>query len=232
MTRIIATSDFHGHLPVIDEPCDLILIAGDICPATNHDPQYQFAWMNVVFAPWLAETKHNTGCKEIVGICGNHDFVGVHYPDDLRRMNWDYLDNQVTEVCGLKIWGCPRTKEFFNWAFMLTENELAAHHANIPTGMDVILTHGPPHGFGDLCQAFKKPRGVMANVGSPALTEYIIQNEPKLVICGHIHCAQSTRKLGRSIIANVSYVDEHYKPFWQPTLFTIEPDGPATGELS
>lgn len=34
--KVISFSDPHGVLPKIEEPFDLMLICGDICPVDNH----------------------------------------------------------------------------------------------------------------------------------------------------------------------------------------------------
>jgi Icc-related predicted phosphoesterase len=216
--KVCATSDFHGHLPEIPK-CDLLLICGDIAPATNHKSMFQSIWFRGPFSDWLEKTYEESGCKEIVGICGNHDFLGQDYPDILQDLQWNYLMDETYMSHGLKIFGCPHTKKFFEWAFMMEELDLAGHHGAIPPGTDIIVTHGPPHGFGD-----KVPRGKgrFENTGSPALTKYIVAYQPKLVVGGHIHCGQGTRVLGNTIIANVSYVDERYRPFYQPQVFEIE----------
>lgn len=57
--RIVALSDQHGHLPEI-EPCDLLIVAGDVCPdrvggaLAEHHPSKQKTWFDQHVRPWLA----------------------------------------------------------------------------------------------------------------------------------------------------------------------------------
>jgi hypothetical protein len=69
--RIICTADLHGQLPDIPE-CDLLLIAGDVCPVEDHDPTYQRKW-STKFRLWLAD-EQRVQAERIVWIAGNHDF--------------------------------------------------------------------------------------------------------------------------------------------------------------
>ncbi len=212
MVKIVATSDFHGHLPEIPD-CDILLVAGDICPANNHKVEFQRKWIKEKFEPWLRAVH----AKHKIVTLGNHDFFGDVRggPDAINGCN--LLLDRMTTVEGLKIWGCPHTGEFFDWAFMMNEAVLFNHHSLIPYA-DIVVTHGPPFGFGD-----RVPRGNgFENVGSKALTQYIVKHEPKLVVFGHIHCDQGCRKLGHTLIANVSYVNEKYKPYCAPSVFEIE----------
>jgi predicted phosphodiesterase len=42
MAKILALSDMHGVLPMLDTTqIDIILIAGDVCPAHDHSVYYQ-----------------------------------------------------------------------------------------------------------------------------------------------------------------------------------------------
>ena len=50
--NVVAISDLHGFLPETP-PCDLLLIAGDVCPVWNHRWQFQRKWLREVFGPWL-----------------------------------------------------------------------------------------------------------------------------------------------------------------------------------
>ena len=65
--KIVAISDLHGQLPTVPE-CDLLLIAGDICPVHNHKLFYQDIWLRSVFAAWLRQQR----AKRIIGVWGNH----------------------------------------------------------------------------------------------------------------------------------------------------------------
>jgi Icc-related predicted phosphoesterase len=240
MVRICATSDFHGHLPDIPE-CDLLIIAGDICPMDDHRDFAQSMWMRGPFSEWLENVYSTSGCREIIGISGNHDFLGdkvfVKGMDGdkiLRGLNWVYLMDEMHEFEGLKIWGCPHTKQFFNWAFMMDPHALEIHHLAIPKETDIVVTHGPPFGFGDMVPRTRKRKDVeflsYERVGSPGLFKWIIDNDPSLVVGGHIHCDQQTRTIGDTIVANVSYVDEHMRPYLPPQVFEI--NVPSTKDAS
>src|SRR5688500_17047642 len=58
--RIVAISDQHGFLPEVP-PCDLLIVAGDICPdvieggrLARDFPDSQKSWFDAVARPWLA----------------------------------------------------------------------------------------------------------------------------------------------------------------------------------
>jgi Icc-related predicted phosphoesterase len=51
----------------------------------------------------------------------------------------------------------------------------------IPVGTDIVVAHGPPHGFGD--------RTRQTHVGSTAMTATLERLQPRLMVCGHIHPA-------------------------------------------
>lgn len=64
-----AIADQHGYLPTI-EPCDLLLIAGDICPDdfVRPDSPDHLHWLDSTFRDWL----RGVPAQRIVGIAGNH----------------------------------------------------------------------------------------------------------------------------------------------------------------
>ncbi len=99
--KIVAISDLHGYLPEIP-PCDLLLIAGDLCPTYDHHPDWQSRWLANHFGAWLERVP----AKHIVGIAGNHDFVFEQTPHLVPRdLRWTYLQDSGTEIAGLKLYG-------------------------------------------------------------------------------------------------------------------------------
>src|SRR4030095_2330029 len=75
--RIAALSDQHGFLPEVP-PCDLLIVAGDICPdlfgpfIAMHAPDLQKAWSDVRVRPWLAAAP----AAHKLLTWGNHDWCG------------------------------------------------------------------------------------------------------------------------------------------------------------
>src|SRR5690242_13771226 len=98
MTKVLCTSDLHGHLPIID-PCDILIIAGDVCPIYDHGIAFQRLWLDTNFREWLDHCL-STGVKNIVGVWGNHDLIG-ELPHLVPDLPWTLLEGNVAEVEGL-----------------------------------------------------------------------------------------------------------------------------------
>lgn len=222
--KIVAISDCHGYLPPIP-PCDLLLIAGDICPYKNHDLVYQHTWITTSFKYWI----ENVPAKHKIMTWGNHDFIGQKVPlinYIIKKYGCEIIIDDIRTYEGLKIWGSPWTRRFFDWSFTLSAKSLYKLHTSIPA-CDIILTHGPPYKFGDICWApsyYKNNNKIpkyQSHKGSPGLLRTILTMEPRLVIGGHIHSGYGIRKLGTTTIVNASYVDEQYKPANSPIEIEI-----------
>lgn len=225
MLKICAISDMHGNLPEIPE-CDLLLIAGDICPhfgrpvGGREDLFGQSQWLMHEFEPWLDKIP----AKEVVACWGNHDFIGEKRPDMVPKMRWHILTDQGIEVLGLKIWASPYQPYFYDWAFNAPdplepdgEAFLAKKFDLIPEGTDIIVVHGPPSGYGDVA-----PDG--RPTGSKALLSAIMRVKPRLSVHGHIHCGRGMWEFERGnmpvgIIANVCVLDEKYHLVHKPMTF-------------
>lgn len=212
--RVAAISDLHGYLPEIPE-CDLLLLGGDLCPHTNHAPAYQAEWLDTIFRGWLNSLEH---VRHIVGIAGNHDFVFDQRPEavpgDLR---WTYLLDSETTIEGLRIWGTPWQPIFFDWAFNLDDAGRAAKWAMIPEGIDILISHGPPIGWGDWVG--RPERG--EHVGCPHLAQRIVEVKPRLVVFGHIHEGRGQWQQGPTTLANVSHLTRGYEPVHEAMLFHL-----------
>ncbi|KAF5656039.1 rhamnogalacturonate lyase C [Fusarium heterosporum] len=82
----------------------------------------------------------------------------------------------------LKVYASPYTPAYGGWAFQYKDG----HDFNIPAGIDVALTHGPPHGVCD----FAGMTGTHA--GCPDLFAAVANAKPKIHCFGHIHEAWGT----------------------------------------
>lgn len=208
--KIIATSDLHGYLPDVP-PCDLLLIAGDVCPVWNHKLKFQREWLASEFNSWLT----NCPARQIVMTWGNHDCIAEERPAEILPFmpRCKVLVDELFEWEGLRIYGMPWQLEFHHWAFNLTTPQLNAKYDAIPA-CDVILSHGPPLGYGDRC-----PDG--RRVGSQALLDAIDAIEPRLVVFGHIHNDAGLWQRGRTTLANVAHLDETYRPHVAPVELAV-----------
>ena len=218
--KICCISDIHGYLPEIPQ-ADLLIIAGDICPdawsktfefGKNPDVFFQLNWLQTEFALWL----ENLPVKKVIGIWGNHDFIGeriVRGSAVLANLPWTILTDSRTEFEGLKIYGSPWQPWFHDWAFNLFEDELKRKWEFIPDDTHILIVHGPAHGIGDLAPRMitddnetEWPAG--EHTGSPSLLKKIQElPELKLFVCGHIHEGYGQYKLDNKVIINASIMD-------------------------
>jgi hypothetical protein len=208
--RVVAVSDLHGQLPTIPS-CDLLLLAGDLCPIADHAEDVQRTFLAGPFADWLEQAPAGA----IVGVAGNHDLIAELEPALLAGLPWSYLVDDETEAAGLCIWGSPFAVTYGDWAFMESEAELERRFAAIPDGLDVLLVHGPP--FGVLDHAV---RG--ADAGSHALRRAVLRARPAVAVFGHIHEGHGEDLLGETRCLNASLMDVRYAVRHAPTVFELE----------
>jgi Icc-related predicted phosphoesterase len=209
--RVAAISDLHGFLPKVPA-CDVLLVGGDVCPVEDHALEFQRKWLEGPFAEWLA----GVDADAVVGIAGNHDFVAEADPGLMRSLPWTYLCDETTDVGGLRFHGAPWTPTFMEWAFMQHDADLAVVWASIPADTDILMTHGPPFGHGDLAV-----HGL--HCGSQTLAARLPELERlRLHVFGHIHEGWGARELdGGTTIANVSHVDFDYRPVQPAAVFEL-----------
>jgi len=218
--KIVALSDQHGYLPEVPA-CDLLIVAGDQCPdifrrvTARQDPSLQRDWFLRDWRYWLT--------KQPVGHCivtwGNHDFCGEAYSAsrfDLGPRVTVAVDSLV-EYEGLKIWCTPWSNTFMQWAFMRSDAALVKVYAQIPTGLDILVSHQPPHGICDVAVPIIG-EGTQF-LGSVALKDAIERAQPKIVVCGHIHGGHGHATMPNGTeVYNVAIVNEGYVPVWKPTV--------------
>jgi Icc-related predicted phosphoesterase len=228
--RIVALSDQHGHLPEIPS-CDLLIVAGDVCPdrfgpfLAMRDPDHQKAWFDRIVRPWLA----NAPATYKIVTWGNHDWCGQlcsfrgDSPAEASLTDVQILVDDVTRVPSagktgqeVSVWATPWSNQFMRWAFMKQPGELAAVYAQIPEGIDIVVSHQPPYGYGD--RAFDVGSEPTERLGSRELLNALDRVRPKLVICGHIHGGHGRTEYHGIPIFNVSVVDERYQLVHAPTV--------------
>jgi Icc-related predicted phosphoesterase len=233
--KVIVTSDLHGNLPVIISPFDLFLICGDNCPAHSHYYSFQSEWFKTDFADWINTLPFKNEWSKVVMIWGNHDYVGERlHAEDLYIFNektknrvvilnnntydYEYLTDNGIET--LKIFGTPYCKIFGNWAFMVNDGQLEYYYNEMPYNCDIVISHDSPsiNGLGTINQGWNNGY----DAGNKVLDEYIKQRKPKYFFSGHIHSGNHNfEDVNGTMMANVSYIDEHYKPKYLPLEFEI-----------
>ncbi|SFC28940.1 Predicted phosphoesterase [Marinospirillum celere] len=173
--RLVMISDTHGRHQELSVPDgDLLIHSGDFSSGKCWDELTEFA-------DWLHSQPH----QHKLLIAGNHDLLLESFPEDGRALfaGWaTYLQDEACQLEGISIYGSPWTPRFFDFAFMLERGEpLAERWARIPATTQLLITHGPPQGLGDLTS-------LGTHAGCEALADRLpFLPELKLHVFGHIH---------------------------------------------
>lgn len=179
--RAVFISDTHGqhnnvHLP----EADIVFFSGDACERGTLKE-----WES--FCRWYGRQQPT----HKVLIAGNHDRCAQEEPKRTREVTEEfglhYLRDEEIVIEGLRIYGYPWQPWFHNWAFNLQRagQGMQVVVDQIPDGLDVLLTHGPPHGVLD-----RTFRGDL--VGCELLDERLWDMHlrgvaPRVHCFGHIH---------------------------------------------
>ncbi|XP_053952871.1 metallophosphoesterase domain-containing protein 1 [Anastrepha ludens] len=130
--------------------------------------------------------------------------------------NCTYIEDQLVNVMGIRIYGTPWQPEFCKWAFNLQRGEACLNKWNlIPNDVDILVTHTPPIGHGDLCCS-----GIRAGCVE-LLTTVQKRVKPKYHVFGHIHEGYGITSDGNIIYVNASTCDINYKPQNPPIVFDV-----------
>ena len=208
--RVCFLSDTHGFhwKVVIPYSTELIIFAGD---HTNFgEPE-----LTADFNKWLG----HLGIPSIV-IGGNHDLNLRDDPSAPALLsNATYLLDSEVEVGGLRIYGAPWSPQLVGWTFGYPREPRSAAEevwGRIPEGIDILVTHGPPHGVFD-AHHWTKDR-----LGCPALRAAVARVKPKVHAFGHIHEARSRGVYSETLFINCSFTGfPRHDDFMQPTITNV-----------
>ena len=218
--RCVLVSDTHSaHKAMRPLPAgDILIHAGDFSNVGEADDILDFA-------DWV---ERQTQFRARVVIAGNHDLSldPESYPRNYSRFGHakkadtaaliarlrevcTYLDHEVVEVCGVRIFGSPYQPEFCDWAFNLNRahecrqkwSQMVPLYEEKP--FDILVTHGPPLGHGDTCVG-SGPQGCWD------LLDFVEAFPPKLHVFGHIHECFGCTANRRTLFANASTMNYRY----------------------
>lgn len=216
--KIVAISDSHNQKPKLPDG-DLLIHSGDLTMlGSKKEVKAAIQWLGD-----LAKNKYEHG---VILVPGNHDFYfepdapglpkfkrgyeiernAVQAREWCEKYGVDLLMNASMEVEGIKIYGSPVQPWFHDWAFNSHRDVIGQFWANIPLATQLLITHGPPFGIGDLCR--------QGHVGCAALMERIkLMADLKLHIFGHIHEGAGIHWFNNKMFVNASLLDAWYNGF-------------------
>jgi len=233
-TRIVCISDTHSkhrriHLP----PGDVLIHGGDL---TSHGNPSAISDLSKYF-------QEHSVFNEIICIAGNHD-VTLH--SEYYKKNWKryhrfqgpfdcaaaeaslkknciYLrDSEYNKIHNngvLRFYGSPWSPFFCDWAFNLDRGApIQEVWRNIPSSTDVLITHGPPLGRGDLTLTNMR-------VGCfDLLVEIQDRIIPRVHVFGHVHEGAGVTFDGHTLYVNASNLDITYQAKNYPIVIDIPHD--------
>ena len=214
--RVAAISDTHGRQNWVMPSCDVFVHAGDITGRGSLAETSTFA------ARLRDEMNSPHGPRHAIIVPGNHDQCFEMFPTPVRELfgeNVHVLLDEAVVLDGVRFYGSPWTPPFMRWHFMADERRLASLFTAMPDVVDVLVTHGPPHGILD-------PGWQAAHVGSTALAEAVAARKITHHVFGHLHDAggQSVQR-GATTFHNVAACNEQYVLVNQPKVINVQPAG-------
>ncbi len=211
--KIALVSDTHGrHDDLVVPEADVLVHAGDLTMQGSMAELEHAAW-------WMKSRPH----KYKVFIGGNHDWelqrlMNQGKEEVIHEMfeGCHYLRDSSVNIEGFNFYGSPWQPWFCDWAFNLPRgSKLKVKWDMIPrNGLEVLITHGPPHGVLDMC-----PGGA---VGCYDLLEAVRDAQPLVHVFGHIHEGFGHKQIGVTDFYNASVVNHQYQVLNQPWVIDLE----------
>jgi Icc-related predicted phosphoesterase len=204
-------SDTHGHHRKLTAPSgDIVIHCGD------------FSWKSnlaeiIDFLEWYSKLEYT----HRVLVAGNHDRFPARHADRflalIRHYGVIYLENSQCNVEGIKIYGSPFSADYGPAGAFMYSGETAGQRmwARIPENTDILVTHGPPYGFGD----FSLSEGIHS--GCRQLLQRIHIIKPAYHVFGHIHEGYGVYAGENTVFINASLTDRAENMVHRPIVVSL-----------
>lgn len=205
--KFVTIADTHGKHADLSLPSgDVLIHAGDVSMNGRKSEILDFL-------QWF----ENQNFENKIIIAGNHDFYFERAPAEeigkIMPHGVIYLQDNEIVINGIKIWGSPITPWFFNWAFNRHRGAPIQQHWNvIPSDADIVITHGPIYMTLDTTAKGQ-------HVGCKDLRDKILEIQPSIHVCGHIHESYGLASESGIRFINASVVNEKYEVINNPIVF-------------
>lgn len=204
--KLVLISDTHTMHDKLSLPEGNVLVhAGDMAlEGSTKEVQSALDWLN------------KQAFKHIVAIAGNHDWAFARrHRNELDFGRVIYLENNSVEIDGLKFWGSPVTPWFCDWAFNVHRGyQIRQYWKSIPDDVDVLITHGPPHGILDQSEPYHNSDHLGCEELAARLL--VLEDRPRVHVFGHIHGGRGMVHTGNQRHYNASVVNELYDVVYDP----------------
>lgn len=182
--RLVIVSDTHRHHGRTLPEGDILIHCGD----SELSAQEMDAWAG------------RLGFAHKVVVGGNMDRRLAKEKASLTGVT--YLQDQAVNLSGLTIYGSPWTPEFVGVFQLRGTKDAESVWEKMPTGVDVLVTHGPPAGILD-----RTSRGM--RVGDKVLLKRVEEMKPRVHCFGHIHESYGTTRRDGTLFCNAAVFNGH-----------------------
>lgn len=195
--KLLCGSDFHGTVPknleetVKKEKPEAFLYAGDMAPHPWEEGS----------AAEVVDTLSNLDIPVYV-VPGNVEDMDLLIVSDKATPTFNLIGMKRVDFAGYSIVGFSDVTLPLVFAFKsLRENMLESILKECKPEKTIVLNHVPPH---DTRVDYATAWGFEEHAGDEALRKIIDKFQPLLVVCGHIHEAKGTDKIGKTLVVNTA----------------------------
>ncbi|PNY20564.1 rhamnogalacturonate lyase C [Tolypocladium capitatum] len=112
-----------------------------------------------------------------------HEIIARARQDGVRYLTEGSYDFALRNGAMLRVYASPYTPAYGRWGFQYE----GAHDFAIPPGVDVAMTHGPPHGILDAAGLTQLTGRPAKHAGCASLFRAVHRARPRIHCFGHIH---------------------------------------------